>query len=340
VVLSQRGDILCVEWENPSSYTDGTPLGGGITIGIWVLEQPKSPAVAAAPGKTPGSASVPGPAEISPRDFADRARLVASIEDDRLADYATAPGAARFLFPYRLEEKMFGAVRLTFAVRASDARSRESEFATPVSFEPLAVPSPPEDFEIRPLEGAIELRWRAPATNIDGTSPAAVAGFNVYRETADGRVSLLNPTPVPDLEFKDRDFVLGIPVRYFVRSTATTKAPYAESADSEIRAITPRDEFAPLPPGGVLPVAGRGFISLSWNAGREKDFLGYRVRRRAEGESEASLLTPQPIADNAFTDATVEMGRVYHYWISSVDRSGNESPGTEVSVQSGKDVPQ
>ena len=340
VTISQRGDTVFVEWENPASYTDGSPLAGGISVGIWVLEQPKSPAAAAASGTIPGKAPAPGPAESGLRDFENRAKLAASIENDRLADYAIVPGAARFSFPYRLEGRMFGAVRLAFAVRASDARSRDSEFATPVSFEPLAVPLPPGDFEIRPMEGTIELRWRAPETNIDGTSPAAVAGFNVYRESPDGRAALLNPSPVPDLEFKDRDFVLGAPVRYFVRATATKKAPYAESADSEIREITPRDEFAPVPPGEVVPVAGRGFISLIWNANREKDFFGYRVRRRAEGESEASLLTPQPIADNAFTDATVEMGRVYHYSISSVDRSGNESPGTEVSVQSWKDVPQ
>lgn len=340
VAVSQRGDTVFVEWENPASYTDGSPLGGGISIGIWVLEQPKSPAVAEALGKIPAKAPAPGPAESGPRDFENRATLAASIEGDRLADYATTPGAARFSFPYRLEGRMFGAVRLTFSVRVSDARSRDSEFAPPVSFEPLAVPLPPEDFEIRPTEAAIELRWRAPEANIDGTSPPAVAGFNIYRETADGRVALLNPSPVPDLEFKDRDFAFGAPVRYFVRASAVKKAPYAESANSEIREITPRDEFAPVPPEDVVPVTGRGFISLSWNANREKDFVGYRVRRRAEGESEAILLTPQPIADNAFSDATVEMGRVYHYLISSMDRSGNESPGTEVSVQSWKDVPQ
>ncbi|MHB8095467.1 MAG: fibronectin type III domain-containing protein, partial [Candidatus Aminicenantales bacterium] len=315
-------------------------LGGGISVGIWVLEQPKSPAAVTASGKIPGNAPASGSAENGLKDFENRATLAASIENDRLADYATAPGAARFSFPYKLEERMFGAVLLTFSVRVSDARSRDSEFATAVSFEPRAVPLPPGDFEIRPFEGAIELRWRAPEANIDGTSPPAVAGFNVYRETPDGRAALLNPNPVPDLEFKDRDFTLGAPVRYFVRASAVKKAPYAESADSEIREITPRDEFAPVPPAAVVPVSGRGFISLSWNANREKDFAGYRVRRRTEGEGEASLLTPQPIADNAFTDATVERGRVYHYSISSVDRSGNESPGTEVSAQSWKDVPQ
>ena len=339
VTISQRGDTVLVEWENPASYTDGSPLAGGISVGIWVLEQPKSPAAAAASGTIPGKAPAPGPAESGLRDFENRAKLAASIENDRLADYAIVPGAARFSFPYRLEGRMFGAVRLAFAVRASDARSRDSEFATPVSFEPLAVPLPPGDFEIRPMEGTIELRWRAPETNIDGTSPAAVAGFNVYRESPDGRAALL--TRAPSRTSNSR---IGIS-RWSPRPLFCQSHGHEESAlrrerrlrnpgnhaQGRVRARSPRGCGAGRGTGLHLP-------DLERQPG--KDFFGYRVRRRAEGESEAGLLTPQPIADNAFTDATVEMGRVYHYSISSVDRSGNESPGTEVSVQSWKDVPQ
>jgi fibronectin type 3 domain-containing protein len=88
-----------------------------------------------------------------------------------------------------------------------------------------------------------------------------------------------------------------------------------------------------------VPVTGRGFIALSWEANREKDFAGYKVWRRVEGEAEDKLLTPQLLVENAYTDAAIEKGRRYRYAISSVDRNGNESPRTETVADSLKDAP-
>ncbi len=48
-----------------------------------------------------------------------------------------------------------------------------------------------------------------------------------------------------------------------------------------------------------------------------------------EGKDEFVLLTPQPIAENAFNDTTVEKDKRYHYAVTAQDNSGNESRKSE-----------
>ena len=326
VTLFQRGDKIFVEWKNPVAYVDGASLDAVAEVEIWVLEQPK------------GATSA---AQEAGNNFEAKARLAAVIGDGPLMTYRKEIGsdAAGFSYPYSLTVKQIGNSKFIFAVRVKDRRSHESAFSATAEIEPQAGPLPPQGFEIRSVEEKIDLAWQAPAANIDMSTPPRVAGYNIYRESKDGQVKLLNSSLIPELKYEDGEFEYGLPLRYFVRSSATEAPPYLESGDSEHREIVPKDVFPPAAPKGLVPVTGRGFIALSWEANREKDFAGYKVWRRAEGETEDRLLTPQLLIENAYTDAAVEKGRRYRYAISSVDRIGNESPRTEAVAESLKDVP-
>jgi hypothetical protein len=366
VKLTQRGESVFVEWKNPVGYMDGTALAAAPLVEIWVLEQPKAappaakeavkkpqgepgPAQAARPGEPPKAGTPPGghpnpSAKLAGKDFESRGKLAISLAKDKLAGFLKEKGAeaAGYSYPFPLEGKKLGAIRLAFALRVKDARSRTSEFSDPVSIEPRIVSQPPGSLEVRAVEGGVELAWSVPAANTDGSSPPAVAGYNIYvqRPGAGGPAVRLNAKPVNELKYVDGKAEYGVPLRYFVRATASEAEPYFESLDSVVRDITAGDVFPPAAPSGAIPVIGRGFIALSWDANKEKDLVGYLVRRGGEDGTGEGLLTPLPIRENTFTDSTVERGRRYRYSISAVDAAGNESPKTEITAESLKDIPQ
>ncbi len=326
VTVLQRGATLLVEWKNPVKSVDGSPLAGVSEAEVWVLEEEKA---RAAPGA------------MTAKDFEGKARLAVSLKKDGLAAFRKEKGTdvAGFVYPYSLAGKTPASLKVRFAVRVRDGRSRMSELSNPVAFDPQVGPGPPQELAARVLEDRIELAWKAPAANFDGSTPAIVSGYNVYRRGKDGTAALVNSSLVRELAFADRDAATGVPVRYFVRASATEKPPYFESDDSEARELVPEDVFPPAAPAGVVPVAGSGFVSLSWEANREKDLAGYRVRRREEGGAGDVLLTPALLLENAYTDTTIEKGKRYRYFISSVDVRGNESARTEVVVDAPGEKP-
>jgi fibronectin type 3 domain-containing protein len=61
----------------------------------------------------------------------------------------------------------------------------------------------------------------------------------------------------------------------------------------------------------------------------ETDLEGYRVWRREEGTAEFRLLTPDPIKENAYSDRDVTKGKTYVYFVTALDKSGNESARSE-----------
>jgi fibronectin type 3 domain-containing protein len=82
---------------------------------------------------------------------------------------------------------------------------------------------------------------------------------------------------------------------------------------------------------------GANFITLIWDAGREKDLAGYKVWRREAGLGQFVPLTPQPILENTHTDTSVEKNKRYEYAITALDRSGNESSKSETVSEIIKD---
>jgi fibronectin type 3 domain-containing protein len=111
----------------------------------------------------------------------------------------------------------------------------------------------------------------------------------------------------------------------------------AESDNSDVIEVLAKDTFAPAVPSGLVSIAAEDFISISWDANLENDLAGYRVWRKMEGEDEFTLLTPQPVQENAFNDTNVGKNKRYYYAVSAQDKSGNESPKSESVSQTIKD---
>jgi len=311
----QRGTSVVLEWTNPERSVDGRPLRSFAGAELWAL--------ALGPG---GANKV-----LKTGEFESRARLVGRIAAKELPP--PSPGSsgesAATTFTYRIAGDRFHPGALAFSVRILDEEKRPSEFSPPVPVDLRICPLPPEIQEIRVFEDRIEVLWAPPPGNIDGSTPARVSGYMVYRTAGDGTLEKLTPQATRGLVFDDRRFMFGVHYTYIVRACAAGTDPSLESDDSGPRGVVPRDTFPPAPPSDLVVLAGTNVISLSWQANREEDLAGYKIWRKEAGGSGFVSLTPGPVPENAYTDTSVEKGKTYVYAVSALDKTGNESAKTE-----------
>ncbi len=311
----QQGGSVILEWTNLAKSIDGRPLASIEAAEVWVLELR------------------PADAKRLPelRDFETRARLGRRVSPKEFQSSARAAAGRSpdVIFAYPIPGDKAAPLVMALAVRVLDAKKRPSKFCAPVTVETRVCPLPPEIQEVRVLRDSIEVVWAAPQSNSDGSAPAEVSGYNVYRAEGRGKPEKLTPSPTTDRTFEDRRFSFDVPYTYIVRACAAGPDASLESADSAPRDVIARDIFPPDPPAGLIALSGPGGISLSWQAGREEDIAGYKVWRREEGGSGFISLTAVPLAGNSFTDATAGKGKAFVYAVTAVDKNGNESPKTE-----------
>jgi hypothetical protein len=304
-----------LEWTNPERSVDGRPLRSFGAAELWAL--------ALGPG---GANNV-----LKPREFEARARLVRRIpaKELRPASPGSSGKSTAVTFVYRIAGEGFRPGTLAFSVRILDEKKRPSEFCPPFPVDLRNCPLPPEIQAIEIFEDRIEVHWAPPSGNIDGSSPARVSGYTVYRTVGDGGLEKLTPLPTGGLVFEDRRFRFGVPYTYIVRACAVGSDPGLESDDSGPHVVVPRDTFPPAPPSDLVVLVGTNVISLSWQANREEDLAGYKIWRKEAGGSGFVSLTPGTLPENAYTDTSVEKGKTYVYAVSALDKNGNESAKTE-----------
>ena len=339
VSLSQRGRTIVLSWRNPTTYTDGYDLPGLSAVEVWLLQQDVP-------------AGTPAPKAPAAADFEDQAKLLVRLKSDEFpsalkaraeaaapakeaggrparkakAQAAQAAVGEVLKYDYALTVPKPDQVRLFFGVRALDLRGRASDFSGPTSFTPRILPAPPSGVTGTVKSDAVDLAWTAPAENIDGSKPAPVKGYNVYRSSDGGPATKVNPELITGTSTSDKSFEFGRDLAYTVRAATQDKEPFWESGDSEPFKIRPEDVFPPAPPAGLAAVAGPDLVSLSWEPSPGQDVAGYRVWRRVEGSTEFQELTPEPLKGTTFQDTTAERGVRYEYAVTAEDLKGNRSP--------------
>ena len=107
-----------------------------------------------------------------------------------------------------------------------------------------------------------------------------------------------------------------------------TGAVAIEGAATAPICVTPVDTFPPVAPKGLVHIANATGVSLLWEANTDADLAGYMVLRGEAPGDTLSPLTPAPITETSFTDATVRRGRTYVYEVVAVDKAepANQSP--------------
>ena len=111
-----------------------------------------------------------------------------------------------------------------------------------------------------------------------------------------------------------------------MRTVQTLQNVTLESPTSAPACLTPLDKFPPAAPKGLRTVAEDGAVSLVWDQNAEADLDGYLVLRGEVPGDTLQPLTPQPIKDASYRDATVKPGVRYVYVVVAVDARGAPEP--------------
>lgn len=309
----QRGNQVILSWKMPARNAEEGSVMHIKRADIYRLAEPLS-----------------SPLGLSEEEFASRSTLVATL-NIRDTDF----GLRTLNHPDTLQ--FAGqAARLRYAIRFVNASGQKAAFSNFFLVEPAArIAGAPTSLSAAVTQEAVKLDWEAPTSNVDGSTPVSLLGYNVYRSASDqvpGK--LLNQTPVSDTNFDDEFFEFDKPLFYFVRAVSVgTGGSPVESRESNIVQILPKDTFPPSPPAAITLAATPTTISIFFATNPEKDVTGYRLYRSEDPSLEKAswtLLTPEPITTNTFQDPRVDSGKTYYYYLTAIDKAGNISEPSEV----------
>lgn len=270
------------------------------------------------------------PHSLSEEEFASRSLIVATIPLSK-NDF----GGKTLQYTDTLQ--FAGqAARLRYAIRFVNASGQRAAFSNFFLLEPAArIAAAPNSLSTDLSQEAVSLNWTSPAANVDGSAPANILGYNVYRsesETVPAR--LLNQTPLSATFFEDRFFDFGREYYYFVRAVSLgTDAVPTESSESNIVKIRPADTFAPSAPAAITIAATTTSISIFFPANPENDVDGYSVYRSTDGNlpmDQWQLMTTDLLKANTFQDEGVASGKTYFYYVTATDKYKNVSLPSEV----------
>ncbi|MBO0724178.1 MAG: hypothetical protein J2P52_01150 [Blastocatellia bacterium] len=273
------------------------------------------------------------PLALPVETFSERASMVYSILTDDVP-----VGSSDMVYKDPLVVKSDAeSKRYRYAVRTFDTAGRATDFSNYATIEPLFnLALPPDGLAAKQAETQIEITWNAPAGNINETSPANVAGYNIYRRQG-GAFSKINAEPLREPHFSDRDFQFGANYQYVVRSLSLKPGSAnlidaIESEDSRPLDHTPKDTFPPTPPKPVTIASINGIVSVFWPVSAESDVIGYNIYRTEDENATPEKwvrLNSELYKTASFRDDHVQVGKKYFYRISAVDASGNESARSE-----------
>ncbi len=276
------------------------------------------------------------PLQLSEEEFANRSTLIAAMP------ITNADFAAKTLL-YKDTLQFAGqAARLRYAIRFVNAEGQKAAFSNSLLIEPMSkVAAGPGSLLAEASQDAVRLKWQAPATNIDGSVPVSILGYNIYRSTSEKEPGkLLNKAPITATGFDDEFFDFGKDYYYFVRSVSVgTQAEPVESTESNIVKFKAVDSFAPSAPTAITVAAAPTAISIFFAVNPEKDIVGYKIYRSTDKDiplAKWTLLTPELMKTNTFQDNKVESGKSYFYYLTATDKAGNVS---EPSAVVGEMVP-
>jgi hypothetical protein len=309
--VEQRGAHLILSF--PFTRTPKTPLQ---RIDVYRLLEP-----------------LDAPMGLPIETFSERASVVYSIiADDIPLDHSGVVYNDALNLKGEMQNK-----RYRYAVRTFNTAGQATDFSNYATIEPLLnLAQPPAKLAAKQVETQIEITWDPPAGNMNETSPANVAGYNIYRRQG-GSFNKINSDPLREPRFIDRNFQFGGDYQYVVRSLSfkpgsASLSESIESDDSPPLNHTPKDTFPPAPPKPVTIASINRLVSLFWPLSAEPDVLGYNVYR-AEDESAPPekwvKLNPELHKTASFRDDNVQVGKKYFYQITAVDAYGNESARSE-----------
>jgi hypothetical protein len=312
---AQQGNQVILSWPSPQRNAPDSSVQSIRRIDVYRLAE------------KPGT-----PTALTEEEFAARSTLIGSVTAEQIQN------AGENLTYTDTLELAGQPTRLRYAVRYVNASGQRAAFSNFLSIEPAArIAQPPVLQNAAIKEDAITLSWQPPSTNIDGSTPVNLLGYNVYRldesqtETAQ---TPINSELVSGTQYADKSIRFGNNYRYIVRSVSLgTEGAQVESLNSNPLAVEPRDTFAPSAPTGISIAAAPGRLSIFFAANPESDIAGYNIYRSTDPnlpKGSWSKLNQTPLQRTTFQDERVEAGQRYYYHLTAIDQAGNVSQPSEV----------
>ena len=172
-------------------------------------------------------------------------------------------------------------------------------------------------------DGEIWLQWQGPDS---GTQ------YVIYRAENDGVVVALDST----FDKSYRDLGLSYEVEYSYYVTAMLDEG-EEGIPTNLVSGQPFNNLSPQAPNALratahnISIIGRLDIVLDWGLSAESDLSFYRLYRSIEPDftpGPANLLSV--VSEPRFVDEDVNVGTVYYYRVTAVDRGGKESASSRL----------
>ena len=189
------------------------------------------------------------PLSLTESEFADRSTLIATVPVTD-SDFALNQKTYVDTLQFAGQE-----ARLRYAIRFVNASGQKAAFSNFFLIEPTSkIANNPASLKFQVTQQAVRLVWDIPTANVDGSAPANILGYNVYRRgTADQRFKRLNDQPVKTPAFSDNFFEFEKQYNYFVRAVSLGRnGQPVESDGSNAIDVLPRDTFPPAPQGSQL----------------------------------------------------------------------------------------
>lgn len=319
----QSADAIVLTFSRPAVNMDGSPATTLENIQILRLEEDSSGGDSRRP--------------LAEKLFHEQAEMILAIEKTDFPDYLKND-----TFTVRDTLKKSGVsgsypAALRYAVLFVNNKGQAAGLSNRVHIAPVSLPSCPSALAAEVTESSIQLRWEAPTENTDGTKPARIAGYNIYKSTEEGEMpeGPVNSKPVQGLEYADRNFRFDRTYYYTISTVGSLKNPYAESLRSKNYPVVARDIFPPDPPDNFYAALQGSNVFLLWAPSPSGDIAGYRLFRRDKETEIRQLLQRELLSALSFRDADVQPGKSYEYTIQAVDKHGNESEilQTEIEIQ-------
>lgn len=312
---TQRGNKITLVWNMPSENTANGKFSNISRIDVYRLLETLNSSVS-----------------LSEEEFTSRSTLIAALPVKK-SDFAVKQMTYTDTLEFAKQ-----AARLRYAIRFVNSSGQKASFSNFLLIEPSSnVATAPHDLKAELLKDSIRLLWTAPPSNVDGTSPANILGYNVYRFEGNDSLRIINSTPISAEEFFDKNLEFGKRYKYFVRAVSIgNSGEPLESADSETIDLLAQDIFPPDAPAALTIAAAPNSLSVFFAANSESDIAGYKIYRttiETQPLSNWTLITPDLIKTNTFQDTDVESGKKYFYFIKAVDTAGNESEPSEIIAE-------
>ncbi len=335
LAASRAGDRVTLRWTNPQKTTDHQGIAqatGKITARI--------------------CRSVPDPPTSNAAKAGDCQSIeTLSVVPGKQAEFAdTLPAALAGGSPRPL----------LYAVEVLNRRGRSAGLSEPAVVLAGAAPPAVENLSAQARAEGVALGWQTDDSRAavrlhrrlltPTRSVPAKSTFGQQAEEAPERdlivdIAGVRSTPGAHAGALDRDIRFGQRYQYTAQRvvfvTMGGKNLELDGAVSAPVQVDTTDRFPPAIPSGLAAVysAATGArnsvpsINLSWSPDTETDLAGYIVYRSADGPTWQRISPPEPVSVPTWQDSKISLGQTYHYAVSAIDQSGNESgrsaPATE-----------